>query len=55
VRAVRVLGKVEPIFVEQIADFPDAIRNVVKESDVVVTMGAGSIGGVASLLAGGQR
>jgi len=55
VRAVRVLGKVEPIFVEQIADFPDAIRNVVKERDVVVTMGAGSIGGVASLLAGGQR
>ena len=55
VRAVRVLGKVEPIFVEQIADLPDAIRNVVKESDVVVTMGAGSIGGVASLLAGGQR
>jgi UDP-N-acetylmuramate--alanine ligase len=55
VRAVRVLGKVEPIFVEQIADLPDAIGNVVKESDVVVTMGAGSIGGVASLLAGGQR
>ena len=55
VRAVRVLGKVEPIFVEQIADFPDAIRNAVKESDVVVTMGAGSIGGVASLLAGGQQ
>ena len=54
VRAVRVLGKVEPIFVEQIADFPDAIRNAVRESDVVVTMGAGSIGGVASLLAGGQ-
>lgn len=55
VRAVRVLGKVEPIFVELIADFPDAIRNAVKEGDVVVTMGAGSIGGVASLLAGGQR
>jgi len=55
VRAVRVLGKVEPIFVEQIADLPDAIRNLVRESDVVVTMGAGSIGGVASLLAGGQR
>jgi UDP-N-acetylmuramate--alanine ligase len=54
VRAVRVLGKVEPIFVEHVADLPGAIRNAVKESDVVVTMGAGSIGGVASLLAGSQ-
>jgi len=54
VRAVRVLGKVEPIFVENVADLPDAVRNAVKESDVVVTMGAGSIGGVASTLAGGQ-
>ena len=49
-RAVRVQGKVEPIFVEQVADFPQAIRNVVRDSDVVLTMGAGSIGGVAALI-----
>ena len=55
VRAVRVLGKVEPIFVDNVADFPDAIRNAVRDSDVVVTMGAGSIGGVAGMLAGSQR
>jgi UDP-N-acetylmuramate--alanine ligase len=55
VRAVRVLGKVEPIFVENVTDFPDAIRNAVRDSDVVVTMGAGSVGGVASMLAGSQR
>jgi UDP-N-acetylmuramate--alanine ligase len=55
VRAVRVAGKVEPIFVEHVTDFPDAIRNAVRDGDVVVTMGAGSIGGVASMLAGSQR
>ncbi len=49
-RAVRVQGKVEPIFVEQVMDFPAAIRNAVKDGDVVVTMGAGSIGGVAGML-----
>jgi UDP-N-acetylmuramate--alanine ligase len=51
VRAVRVAGKVEPLFVKQIADMPDAIRNAAKPGDVVVTMGAGSIGGVAGKIA----
>jgi len=54
-RAVRVQGKGEPIFVEQITDFPAAIRNAVKDGDVVVTMGAGSIGGVAGKLVSGKR
>ena len=45
-RAVRVAGKVEPIFVEDIADMPDAIRKAARDNDVVVTMGAGSIGAV---------
>ena len=49
-RAVRVQGKVEPIFVEQVADFPAAIRNAAKDGDLVVTMGAGSIGTVAAVL-----
>ena len=51
-RAVRVQGKVEPIFVEHVAEFPEAIRTAVQDGDVVVTMGAGSIGGVAAVLAG---
>ncbi len=54
-RAVRVQGKVEPIFVEQVMDFPAAIRNAVKDGDVVVTMGAGSIGGVAGMLVSSKR
>ena len=51
-RAVRLQGKVEPIFAEQVAELPDLIRAAVRDGDVVVTMGAGSIGGVARLLAG---
>jgi UDP-N-acetylmuramate--alanine ligase len=53
-RAVRVQGKVEPIFVEQVADFPEAIRSAVMDGDVVVTMGAGSIGTVPGMLVRGE-
>jgi UDP-N-acetylmuramate--alanine ligase len=52
-RAVRVAGKVEPVFVEAIADLPVALLQVVRDGDVVVTMGAGSIGGVPAQLARG--
>ena len=54
VRAIRVAGKVEPVFVDDIAQMPDAIRRVAKDGDVVVTMGAGSIGTVPSQLAAGE-
>ena len=47
-RALRVTGKVEPIFVEDIADMPQAIVDFAQAGDVVVTMGAGSIGAVAA-------
>jgi UDP-N-acetylmuramate--alanine ligase len=50
-RAVRVAGKVEPVFVEDISAMPDAIRRVARDGDVVVTMGAGSIGNVPAQLA----
>ena len=49
-RAVRVAGKVEPVFVEDIGTMADAIRRVAADGDVVLTMGAGSIGGVAPAL-----
>ncbi|MDR2690252.1 MAG: UDP-N-acetylmuramate--L-alanine ligase [Azoarcus sp.] len=45
-RAVRVAGKVEPVFVEQIGDLAARILEVAQDGDVVLTMGAGSIGGV---------
>jgi UDP-N-acetylmuramate--alanine ligase len=37
-------GKVEPVFVERPAELPDALESIVRDGDVVVTMGAGSIG-----------
>jgi UDP-N-acetylmuramate--alanine ligase len=49
-RALRVMGKVEPVFVEDVAGVTEAIRSVVRDGDVVLTMGAGSIGGVAQQL-----
>jgi len=54
-RAVRVHGKVEPVFVEKVADLPATILTVARDGDVVLTMGAGSIGGVAIQLASRVR
>ena len=54
VRAIRVAGKVEPVFVDDIAQMAEAIRNVAKDGDVVVTMGAGSVGNVPAQLAAGD-
>jgi UDP-N-acetylmuramate--alanine ligase len=45
-RSLRAAGKVEPIFVQAIADMPAAIQNAARDGDVVITMGAGSISGV---------
>ena len=48
--ALRVLGKVEPVFVEDIAEMSTTISDVVRDGDVVITMGAGSISGVPAQL-----
>jgi UDP-N-acetylmuramate--alanine ligase len=45
-RAVRVAGRVEPVFIETMTEVADAIRGLARDGDVVVTMGAGSIGSV---------
>ena len=47
-RALRVAGKVEPVFVEDIATMPQAIKDVARDGDVVLCMGAGSIGAVSA-------
>ena len=49
-RALRVAGRIEPVFVDDVADMAAAIRAVALAGDVVLTMGAGSIGGVAHQL-----
>ncbi|PRF95984.1 UDP-N-acetylmuramate--L-alanine ligase [Burkholderia ambifaria] len=45
-RALRAVGKVDPVFVASVDDVPDALAGVARNGDVVITMGAGSIGGV---------
>ena len=45
-RAVRVAGKIEPLFVDAIEAMPQAIIDNARSGDVVVCMGAGSIGTV---------
>ncbi|MGS1007449.1 UDP-N-acetylmuramate--L-alanine ligase [Achromobacter anxifer] len=42
-RALRVAGKVEPVFVEDVAELPQAVVDFVRDGDVVIVMGAGSI------------
>ncbi|MGE0355613.1 MAG: UDP-N-acetylmuramate--L-alanine ligase [Burkholderiales bacterium] len=51
VRAIRVAGKVEPVFVDEVAQMKDAVLAAVRDGDVVVTMGAGSVAGLAPELA----
>ncbi|MCU6432313.1 UDP-N-acetylmuramate--L-alanine ligase [Undibacterium sp. Jales W-56] len=50
-RALRVTGKVEPVFVEDMQDMPDNILHVLKDGDVLIVMGAGSISAVPAKLA----
>ncbi len=47
-RALRVAGKVDPLFVDEVAALPEAIAAQARDGDVVIVMGAGSIGGVAA-------
>ena len=51
-RALRVAGKVEPVFVADIADMPRAVLDNAQPGDVVLCMGAGSIGAVPGQLVG---
>ncbi len=48
--ALRVIGQTDAVFVEQIAELPQMILHRVRAGDVVLTMGAGSIGSVATQL-----
>jgi UDP-N-acetylmuramate--alanine ligase len=50
IRGVRVTGKIEPQFVESVTDLPAALLDSLQDGDVLLTMGAGSIGGTAAKL-----
>jgi len=50
-RAIRGRGRIEPVFVEHLADLPHSLAAVAQDGDVVLTLGAGSIGQAAAALA----
>jgi len=49
-RAVRARGKVDPVFVEDVHTLPELLKDVLQPNDVLLTLGAGSIGQVAASL-----
>lgn len=49
-RGVRVAGKVEPVFVEDVTEMAEAIQSFAQADDVVIVMGAGSISKVPEQL-----
>ena len=49
-RTVRLRGKVEPIFIESVEALPEALGDVLRDGDVLLTMGAGNIGAMAARL-----
>ncbi|KPN72028.1 UDP-N-acetylmuramate--L-alanine ligase [Neisseria sp. 83E34] len=49
-RAIRVLGKLEPMYCEDVNQLPQTLLNVLQDGDVVLTMGAGSINKTAQAL-----
>jgi UDP-N-acetylmuramate--alanine ligase len=46
-RAIRSRGRVEPVLLKGIDELPQALAGIVRDGDVVLTMGAGSIGAVS--------
>ncbi len=53
-RSVRLQGLVDPIFVETPEEIVGVLDNVVQDGDVVLVMGAGSIGGIPRQIAEGR-
>ncbi len=51
-RAIRVRGEVDPVFVDGIDELPGVLPGVLQPGDVLLMMGAGTIGHAASSLAG---
>jgi len=48
--AIRARGKVNPVFVENLDDLNSSILDIIKKGDVLLTLGAGSIGAIAEKL-----
>lgn len=49
-RSIRARGQVEPIFVEDISELSPTLKGILKDGDILLTLGAGSIGAAANKL-----
>lgn len=49
-RSIRARGQVEPVFVEHIEELSTTLKGVLKDGDILLTLGAGSIGAAANKL-----
>ena len=49
-RSIRNRGRVDPVFVAHTQDLPEALRTVLKDGDLLLTLGAGDIGAIAAEL-----
>ena len=46
-RAIRVRGRIDPVFVEEVSTLSEVLPSILEPGDVVLTLGAGSIGQAA--------
>lgn len=53
-RSIRQRGRVEPVFVEDSSEIEKVLANILQDGDLLLTQGAGDIGGLAVRLAGKQ-
>ncbi len=49
--SIRNRGQVDPVFVKDITDVASVLKDVIRPGDVVLTQGAGNVGGIAAELA----
>jgi UDP-N-acetylmuramate--alanine ligase len=49
-RAIRMRGQVDPVFLENWQELPQILAGIIKADDVILTMGAGNVGHIASQL-----
>ena len=47
-RGIRARGHIDPVFVEDLATLPDVLNDVLRDGDILLTLGAGDIGAVAA-------
>jgi UDP-N-acetylmuramate--alanine ligase len=50
-RSIRLRGNMDPVYVQHHEDLPTLLKNILRNGDIVVTQGAGSVGAIAKQLA----